>query len=631
MKKLFLVFALLFASTVPSYALLTDDLVGYYSFDDSSSVDDTGNNDGTDSNISYTNAAPTVISYYSAFTRTSSSYISLGQPTNLDIVGDKTICAWVNATLSTNGYEGAIVSNYSSGGNSAQYQLKVLRNSSTDLRLVYNINVLGSQYTLTGDTDTKVGYGVWTHVCAVYDAGTYVVTFYVDGVNTYSASIGTGSPSPSAGVTAIGRAGSYNGIYFDGKLDEVGIWRRELTSDEVTELYNGGAGFGYPFSSGGGGGGSYTLTGTSSQVVPASLYSSQFFTSPVSTTTYSFTSTESTQDGTESGIVYIVHLASTSPSVSWGGKAMTLMETSATSSSYRLSLYRVLNPTTTSSVVVSSITASSTLYIWQGVYRNATQMSTDAYTIVSTSNKASLPLSNFVAPVYMNAAMFTISSLDDFDILPSSRSILTATSSYGNIAITRSTCMEVLDFCNVGYSKPFMLSDTRSGVLVGFSLYGTTTVTASSTNLVSDYLGGLGSAEAFEACLSAGFLGSISCLFQNLVGWFFGLFVPNSETVTEIRDMIISSTNSTSSVASLLFLVPAQFILWTSSSSPPTYTELQFYVPQVGGGGISRGISGQSLTATEKSLDYNLYQALQWLLGILTVFWVGKKFIRLLH
>lgn len=34
---------------------------------------------------------------------------------------------------------------------------------------------------------------------------------------------------------------------WDGRLDEIGFWKRVLTADERTQLYNGGAGFGYPF------------------------------------------------------------------------------------------------------------------------------------------------------------------------------------------------------------------------------------------------------------------------------------------------------------------------------------------------------------------------------------------------
>lgn len=42
----------------------------------------------------------------------------------------------------------------------------------------------------------------------------------------------------------------YNSVlsqYFNGKIDEVGVWNRALSSTEITELYNTGSGFVYPF------------------------------------------------------------------------------------------------------------------------------------------------------------------------------------------------------------------------------------------------------------------------------------------------------------------------------------------------------------------------------------------------
>jgi hypothetical protein len=38
-----------------------------------------------------------------------------------------------------------------------------------------------------------------------------------------------------------------NALFFDGTIDEVGIWNRSLSSSEVSELYNGGSGASYPF------------------------------------------------------------------------------------------------------------------------------------------------------------------------------------------------------------------------------------------------------------------------------------------------------------------------------------------------------------------------------------------------
>jgi len=37
--------------------------------------------------------------------------------------------------------------------------------------------------------------------------------------------------------------GHFSGFYFNGLIDEVGVWSRTLTGSEITELYNSGAGF----------------------------------------------------------------------------------------------------------------------------------------------------------------------------------------------------------------------------------------------------------------------------------------------------------------------------------------------------------------------------------------------------
>ena len=44
----------------------------------------------------------------------------------------------------------------------------------------------------------------------------------------------------------LGRRPLGNSYYYNGILDEIGVWDRELTSTEVTELYNSGSGKQYP-------------------------------------------------------------------------------------------------------------------------------------------------------------------------------------------------------------------------------------------------------------------------------------------------------------------------------------------------------------------------------------------------
>lgn len=72
-----------------------------------------------------------------------------------------------------------------------------------------------------------------------------------NGTPDSAATSGT-APNTSAAEFRIG-AREYAGFegYFDGLIDQVGIWKRVLTAQERTDLYNAGAGLSYADMSGG--------------------------------------------------------------------------------------------------------------------------------------------------------------------------------------------------------------------------------------------------------------------------------------------------------------------------------------------------------------------------------------------
>lgn len=85
--------------------------------------------------------------------------------------------------------------------------------------------------------------GTWYHLVGVREGST--AKLYLDGTLLLSGSItGTG------GVTAGGDfyIGGFNGSQglINGNLDEIGIWNRALTAEEVQALYNDGVGVSYP-------------------------------------------------------------------------------------------------------------------------------------------------------------------------------------------------------------------------------------------------------------------------------------------------------------------------------------------------------------------------------------------------
>jgi hypothetical protein len=90
--------------------------------------------------------------------------------------------------------------------------------------------------------------GTWYLIHAWHDAANNVVGIVVDAGTPVTASY-SGGLSQSVQDFNLGRyAGGSS--YVDGVLDEVAVWKRVLTSDDRTALYNGGSGLAYPFAAG---------------------------------------------------------------------------------------------------------------------------------------------------------------------------------------------------------------------------------------------------------------------------------------------------------------------------------------------------------------------------------------------
>jgi len=101
----------------------------------------------------------------------------------------------------------------------------------------------GTNYTIT----TAGGYstGVWYNVTAT-KSGTNGTKIYVNGVEQAANASATGTPSTNTAGSSIGDyAGSLTNYQVDGTIDEIGIWSKELTAEEVKNLYNNGAGLPY--------------------------------------------------------------------------------------------------------------------------------------------------------------------------------------------------------------------------------------------------------------------------------------------------------------------------------------------------------------------------------------------------
>jgi len=80
---------------------------------------------------------------------------------------------------------------------------------------------------------TNLTLNVWQHVVVLRSAGT--TKFYINAVQTPNTS--TATPLTPAGALRIGDKAN--------DIDECGMWTKALTQQEITDLYNGGAGNAY--------------------------------------------------------------------------------------------------------------------------------------------------------------------------------------------------------------------------------------------------------------------------------------------------------------------------------------------------------------------------------------------------
>ena len=180
-----------------------------------------------------------------AFTFNGSNYVGL--PNNsLNFTGDFSISLWYYVKQVN---DQAFISNRQiSGGNSYGWQF------------YYNSGWL--YFYIFNGTSTSSGAGfeagftdnTWVHITMVRKAGTST-NFYINGVLRTSGAVGVATTDPvytaNQNYCAIGNV--WNGTILDSyvksgaKIDALTTWTKELTQDEITQLYNMGGGVQYPF------------------------------------------------------------------------------------------------------------------------------------------------------------------------------------------------------------------------------------------------------------------------------------------------------------------------------------------------------------------------------------------------
>jgi len=186
----------------------------------------------------------------------SSSMVTFADHANWTIsaTGTISISVWIYLTgenIAANGY-GTI------WGHQAGPQLYLKYISAGSYRLGW---YTGNTEAIT--TALSFSLNTWYHIVMLKNSSS--LTFYRNGtsVGTLTASDNTIDPP----TVYIGSNTHTTPEAFNGRIDELGIWKRVLTSTEVTQLYNSGAGLAYPF----GTTTSYSLTTSASPAAGGSI------------------------------------------------------------------------------------------------------------------------------------------------------------------------------------------------------------------------------------------------------------------------------------------------------------------------------------------------------------------------
>jgi hypothetical protein len=156
-------------------------------------------------------------------------YVALPSGQGFSSTQDHSYAAWVNPTSLPGTYTWLI--DYGNGGATQGSSLIIY--SATD---VTGFFYAGGNAFVTGTR--VIPTNQWSHIVASYSAATQKVTFYVNGVlDTQSAALSSWTSSSS--VHSIGQW--FNGAYrFGGSMDDVRVYNRALTADQVRALYSSG-------------------------------------------------------------------------------------------------------------------------------------------------------------------------------------------------------------------------------------------------------------------------------------------------------------------------------------------------------------------------------------------------------
>lgn len=162
------------------------------------------------------------------------------------------ISCWVKrANTTATGNDMILFTKQSDSGLHENYFLRIGRGGDLTNGFVdFGFYSTGASYSILATASALVNDTNYHHIVVIFSGGTGFI--YIDGVQVATGAM-AGTPLAGAFPMFIGCATQttyQSGRFFQGILDEIGLWNVALTQGQVLRLYNGIIGLTFPFASG---------------------------------------------------------------------------------------------------------------------------------------------------------------------------------------------------------------------------------------------------------------------------------------------------------------------------------------------------------------------------------------------
>lgn len=188
-----------------------------------------------------------LLSNAASFNKANSEYFNTADDSALDFTTEFTASLWLKQVA----YGGSDYEVYIAKGSFTSSSFVIYnRYSQNTLKILINYNNILAQFNLASFTLSTSSFD---HLVVRYDGSESTNATKLRVFKNNSEVTGSASFSGTMPTSLLDRSGDFyvgyqpgqSNSYFSGEMDELALWSRALTTDEISDLYNGGSGITY--------------------------------------------------------------------------------------------------------------------------------------------------------------------------------------------------------------------------------------------------------------------------------------------------------------------------------------------------------------------------------------------------